>query len=1232
MGMERDWTLIKFGIAIDVWIYVSAPYSRSLTFNSSSSAAPPTVPKHFTDEELKQQYGIHLATRLQADGDGKEAKWADIDDDEDDWAPETIEWNDGTKITLSHTDSAAVLAEEQAAALMLKEQQEEQNRAKMPPPKPATTVGPNATVLRLGSGGPPRTGGLLLKNPSDKPTLVAKPPAPTPVRSPWAQLPPIDKISPVPINPPAQPSAPRSQPPDPSGPESTGTPTSTTMEIAADSFTRTRRDTQSGSHGQLYNSQSGQYETVNPPRRGSMRKDQNFRPPSLLQRPSPNEHHGPAEPSSAFQTHRSFSQQEATMWNRRASSTMSGDSGPHGRRASMTKGSDIATIPQELLQQRRESQPLQSPSSPSPGQAKFLQETGPIQPSQQQSATPPTAAISLPHVVEGNTTKAVLPSKPVTYGSLAASRTEDDVAAQRELMREKRALAIKRKKEEEQREALEKQERVRLNMLKLERLGISPLEEKKEAEKVTLDKKEPGATASAKKEADSKAVDIKNAESADNESKVAQPEKQKGLNQTMEVAAPRSPPKPPVLDASGTPKQYGLMKMHGPALANGVLPSIERHAADPPKVVVTNQQGAPSSLEASNKGGQPTTSSPKTNGDTIEKVESRAPPSPEARNQDLFKAPRQQHWKGIQNDADPYTTWNGTGMTTHSSQVGSLWALPTNFKALGNGTFDRSVQRPQPRQPFQEHYPTPQPIGPPKHLQRPRESPEPSRAPDLMNQISAAEDSQTVPSYPSSDAVASSLISRGNAASQMINSEKADLASPPIPITQPKLEIVAERPSRSQDQRSSLAAWGNFHATAAREDAEKNRQAAQEKAARLAEEARTGIREPQGPILNETWRQVVVNDTDGKRQVVNSSRSVHDPMAEPQLNGDIRNSPFAIPQNIAMGGGAGRGSRFFPGGLPPQPHNLASLALGIHRVASPPPPDSSHHPAYFRDQQRPLVNLPSPKPTVRLPPPSAIPVQPAVIVNIPIVPLRPVPQPKANNAEWQDRFNGLFGVKKPSPEKKFAHVAEFSVTTKVPLEAPTIQISAAVSLPVRDEDILEQIDDGEVISKATEDEEALFENREFGSLPTVLLPKNQPQAIQPKASKIQNRGLARTKEIDPESVKNFEEKESEPSNTTVIFIKLAGMGTRKSKALPRAKNYGSNQGPPRNNRHPTTNPKLGKSYKPRESSGSYSSPQKPVQQNNTPRNALPNGVTSQPRSQFGKQNLNWANQRVANAV
>lgn len=48
--------------------------------------------KQLTDEELKQQYGIHMTSRIQEDGGGTEAKWADIEDDEDDWAPETIEW------------------------------------------------------------------------------------------------------------------------------------------------------------------------------------------------------------------------------------------------------------------------------------------------------------------------------------------------------------------------------------------------------------------------------------------------------------------------------------------------------------------------------------------------------------------------------------------------------------------------------------------------------------------------------------------------------------------------------------------------------------------------------------------------------------------------------------------------------------------------------------------------------------------------------------------------------------------------------------------------------------------------------------------------------------------------------------------------------------------------------------------------------------------------------------
>jgi hypothetical protein len=158
-----------------------------------------------TDEELRQQYGIQLASRPQEDGDGKEAKWADIDDDEDDWAPDTIEWNDGTKINLAQVDQNAAIVEQAAAAAAAKEKEIEAANQKLLAAKATTTVGPNATVLRLGSGIQMKSSGLVLKGPSDKPTLVSKPSSSNAVKSPWAALPPVDKVSPAPVNPPVQP-------------------------------------------------------------------------------------------------------------------------------------------------------------------------------------------------------------------------------------------------------------------------------------------------------------------------------------------------------------------------------------------------------------------------------------------------------------------------------------------------------------------------------------------------------------------------------------------------------------------------------------------------------------------------------------------------------------------------------------------------------------------------------------------------------------------------------------------------------------------------------------------------------------------------------------------------------------------------------------------------------------------------------------------------------------------
>ena len=1186
-------------------------------------AAPAATPKQFTDEELKQQYGIHLATRLQADGDGKEAKWADIDDDEDDWAPETIEWNDGTKITLPPTDTASVLAQDQAAALALKEKQDEEAKSKVSAPKPTTIVGPNATVLKVGAAAQPKTGGLVLKAPSDKPTLVAKPTAPAPVRSPWASLPPVDKVPPVPINPPSQQPISRFEQNDRRGSETVPTP-SPAVQIAADSFTRTRRDTPNGTPGQLYNSQSGQYEPVNAGRRGSIRKEQNFRPPALLQRPTNNDQHGPAEPSAAFQTNRS--QQDGGIWNRRASSTFSGDSGPRDRKSSMSKGSDQSRIPNDVLQQRRESETLHSPLTPGSAQTRH---------SQRDDSQPPVA----PHAQHVNDASPASASPQLSKLSLAGqpavSTLPDEISIQKQLMREKREAAIKRRREQEEREEAERKERIRI---KMESLGMSPLPDKKELtkdienkemdrkdiEKKPIEKRDIGVDKSEAKAPDEKEPEVKDIEHKKDTVPETVPVPVK--SQGPATSTSHSPPKPPIPDASGAPKQYGMMKVHGPPLTNGIIPS-ERPSTE--KAKPPGQQASSPQQEFLNR---PTDITPPiVNGDrdaSKQHAEHLVPKSPINRNQDL-RGPRQQPWKSVPNDAEKFPGWNGVSMTTHSSHVGNLWGPPANQNALGNGTFDRNVQRPQSRQaPYQEHYisSVPQPIGPPRHLQRPRESPESNRAQETVS-VPVVEDFQTVPSFPSSEAAPTLPRSWPDIADHTASREPL-LPTHPGSISQQKLQPIGEQFVRQQDQqRSSLAAWGNFQVTSARDDAEKRQQAAQGQAARLVEEARTGVRhEIQLPVMNETWRQIKVDDQANQRKVVGVAKEQNVPssITTPYMNGDIRSAPFGGSSTITATNGAGRSSRFFPGagqGMHAQNVRAVSYTVGFNRTPSPPPPEIADHPAYSRDQDHPVVNLPfaKPKPKVRLPPSFVAPAQ-TPMPEVHVMPLRAVSQPLVNNPTWQDRFNGLLGVKKPSPERKFAHVAEFS-STKVPLEVPSIQVSAAVSLPPKDEtSVIEE----PVNSKHVEDEEALFENREFGDLPVIKLPTHAPETGWQPARPPKSRGHPNksNKPVEALSKDAFEEIADRVPNGILIFVYMPGAApeTRKPKTMHVGLGNRPNNHPQRT-RHISGTPKTARPYKPRDSSATYSSPKSTL--SGLPRNPVPNLPSPSPRAPYSKT-MTWS--------
>ena len=1219
-------TQCKYGIGIEVRCsQTSGLLPRCLT---RFPAAPQPAQKHFTDEELKQQYGIHLATRLQADGDGKESKWADIDDDEDDWAPETIEWNDGTKITLSQNDSAAILAEEQAAALRAKERQAEENKAKVSAQqKPATTVGPNATVLKPRSAAQPKPGGLVLKTPSDKPTLVAKPAAPTPVRSPWASLPPVEKVPPVDINPSSRPSTSRTPQNEPYGNNNMQPPpaTQTAMEIAADDFTRTRRDNQNGNLGQLYNAQSGQYEPANTGRRGSVRKDQNFRPPSLLQRGSPHDQHGPAEPSAAFQTHRSGSQQDPAPWARRGSSTVSGDSGPQDRRMSMNKGTDLPRIPHDLLQQRRESQPLQSPSTPGFGQNQILQHGS--SPAQQ----PASSAVQSPAIQHSQLSHEPGPTtgSPYQHRNLVSEtnvpNTRDDVAAQKQLMKEKRELAIKRKKEEEEREEAAKKERIRL---KMEKLGLPPLEEKKESEKKTIERRGPESVKIEQKEAEKLEVT---------------PDVHQNAPQLQEKppSMPLSPPKPPAPDASGTPQQYGMMRVHSTPSNNAPQVGSERLIVEKTRTQAPIQLVSPPGLEAKTELNEQLPP-PMVNGvqKQTETIAQKSPPDA----QHPVREQRQQPWNNGPRDNNGYSGWNGTGagITREQSVSNSVWGPPTQHRTLGNGTFDRSVQRPQSRQQEQFSSPALAPIGPPRQLQRLREVPQ-TRANDIST-APVVEDFQTIPTFPPSEAPIPSM--RPEITSRPTSGDQQNSSSQVGAGAQSRSQINnIEGPStRSDLQKSTLASWGNFHIA----DAERNRQLSQQHAARLADEARTGIRqEPPLPIMNETWRQVRVDEHGGQRHIVGVSRgqNAHGQNVVQEINGDIHSSSFNNTGVLApaMATGVGRGSRFFPSagrGIQPYFQGVPPFLPGYVRSPSPPPPDNDIHPVFTGDRGRPLVNLPfvKEKPKVRLPPSVATPTQSPKSAEVRVIPLRGASQPLVNNPSWQDRFNGLLGVKKSSPEKKFALVAEFSAT-KVPLDSPEVQVSASVSLPPKNGEGTRSL---EVDSKAMEDEEALFENREFGSLPAVQIPSNAPE-IGWSSAKSMRRGQYKqsrlSKEVESTSREPLKiEKEITTNNgIALIFINLFGMAASRSVPVPRSSGQNLGQGVQRP-RNASGTLKQVKPYKSRDNSGSFGNNPAHNPSHNPkhshggpPRNIVhlgPNPQTRQPH----KNHTAWGPRLTADAV
>ncbi|KAF8248066.1 hypothetical protein K440DRAFT_627605 [Wilcoxina mikolae CBS 423.85] len=432
---------------------------------------PPPAKKEFTDEELSKKYGIHLASRLGSDDStNKEAKWADIDDDDDDWVPTTIEWNDKIKVTLN-TEGHAPLTEIDSKPVKEPDKNPVKEAARQ-----NVTIAPHAPSIKLSASpvkakisqsvsGPKA---LVTLKPSMKSTLSAVSHAPP--SSPWGKMP-------LAI---ASPSEHRtSRPPnslETSRQNDTG---HVPKAVSAEVYDRSWRDNSCNQNRELFNSHTGKMEPVPDdyrPVRSPISK------PAVLQRSTaPSQALGPAEPSAAFQTGRT-SHRPDDFRRRRTSSNVSGGSGSMSRRLSLTRHGIDPPTPDDIgFSQNRHicTSTFDENGSPPPA---FRQYTGygshrtPVDPTHFSEVTPTMAsalAMTRPSILRTSGTNPndihteLLPhsqSVPLQYN-------EDVVVKQERIMREARELARKRRHIEEEKLESEKRERLRSKLEALEKLA-----------------------------------------------------------------------------------------------------------------------------------------------------------------------------------------------------------------------------------------------------------------------------------------------------------------------------------------------------------------------------------------------------------------------------------------------------------------------------------------------------------------------------------------------------------------------------------------------------------------------------------------------------------------------------------------------------------------------------------------------------------------------------------------
>lgn len=1076
---------------------------------NKNQPVPPPPPKQYTDEELKQQYGIHLATRLPIDEAGKEAKWADIDDDDGDWAPDTLEWADGTKSTVTATENQPPAVEEPPPKPTILAKPEP--TADVPKPAaPAATSAPKTSVTGgpktiLKPGGHAQLGAakssLVLKGQPEKPTLVAKPSTGMPAKSPWATLPPVEKVSPIQINPPVH-----QQPPERRYPTQDHRAYEPMMphhgrEIAPDDFNRTWREERGGR--ELFNSQNGRYEPVNDARRGSFR-DSGYRQqqhPSLLQRPS---HDGPAEPSSAFQTSRSSA--DMPSWGRRRTSS-NVSSGPGRRMSFDRRGPEFPTAIVDEDQQ----------ALPMPNAA---QGTSP-QVASAQAAAPPSVQAASPAVS-------------------AAVPMEDPVEVQKRLMADKIERARLKKQQQLEAERKEEEEKKARIAKRLAALGEGP--------KPKSSEKSPS------------------------------PSVGRSPQKTDVAPAPmQSPPKPPVPANDGEVAQYGMMKVHQPHPVKkpSPVPQTVKPVESRPNAHAENQVRLPMSLD------QPSVLPFDSNRDhakmadhTRPLAEGTIPQGPK---------PTQPAWQ------------SGPGSQTRGGWTSQVWgSAQTRDRNLGNGTFDSGFNRAQPRPGTQQQMPTqpsPVPIAP--------IGVDPV-APGIAHTVKMPMSAQAAPG----------------------------------PIAPP-----------------SDNKWGNFAAHIARDDANMVVKARQDRERMGGETFRPELRETYKDQRGKAQTMVhnKVAGTTGLDGSVNarvspasSELKLRDEAMKASHDGAPPQQPLIQGTPLQQSGGS-RSSRFFP--RPIDTASQPSVTTSSKEGSPPPPPETESHPVFAGSVvNHPLVRLPKPSPVVRLPKPAQEMAEPPVSMPPRGYP-GPGARPLAMNPEWQARFNKL--LDKPAAHDASPNARPLAaVPVAVPVKSSALAVAASskasldvrapagcatVSLPATAKGGSSAND--RVRGASTRDgTAALFEDREFGSLPTVTLPKvphltaNEPAITLPNKDDTYTRLIKRE---NPFTIRRLEAFDFGAGPEVDVVVRLEHMRSPVTKTMPkprRGKGHGPYSKPKRNGT--PTGPQTG---------GAKDRPRKPSQQgqgertNSAPKVNLPSTWTT-PRPAVPPKRESWAQRAAAAPV